>query len=469
MRNPAIAHQDTATRDAISRRNWLSSTGLQAAGLGALHQFWGTIAKAGLQQNDTTSLATNTRRAKAVIMIFNCGAPSHMDLWDMKPNAPSELRGLFQPISTSVSGIEISELLPEVAKRMDKLSIVRTLHHTHGGHNSGMHWSIVGKPYRIDSTLINPSRADVPSFGTLINWLAQRDGYSGNVPPYVITPSPHCDSTKYLTPGQFGGCLGSRFDPFVLNSDPNAKGFHIPGLKLDDAITQHRLVDRQSLLQTLDVQGNLVASDITAEIDVQRSRALGLIGSNTASEVFDLSREPDSVRDRYGRHSWGQSHLLARRLVEAGSRFVTTVNGPSITWDTHKDNFSQLKNRLVPPMEKAYVALLDDLSERGLLDETLVIWMGDFGRTPVINKDAGRDHWPQCYSMVLAGGGIRGGQVIGESDKTGAYPFVRPVTPADIHATVFAALGYDAQHITYHMTDGRPMPVCDGKVIHELI
>ena len=289
------------------------------------------------------------------------------------------------------------------------------------------------------------------------------------MPPYVISPSPHCDSTKYLTPGQFGGCLGSRFDPFVLNSDPNAKDFQIPGMKLDEAITLQRLLDRQSLLQTLDVHGKFVASDITADIDVQRATALGLIGSNTASEVFDLTREPDSVRDRYGRHSWGQSHLLARRLVEAGSRFVTTVNGPSITWDTHKDNFNQLQNRLVPPMEKAFIALVDDLSERGLLDETLVIWMGDFGRTPMINKDAGRDHWPQCYSMVLAGGGIRGGQVIGESDKTGAYPFVRPITPADIHATVFAALGYDAKSLTYHMPDGRPMPVCDGEVIRELL
>jgi hypothetical protein len=411
----------------------------------------------------------SNRRAKSVILIFNCGAPSHTDLWDMKPGAPSEIRGLFQPIATNVTGIEISELLPQLAQRMDKLSIVRTLHHNHGGHNSGMHWSIVGKPYRIDSTLINPGRADVPCFGTLVSWLAQRDGYSASVPPYVITPFPHCDSTKYLTPGQFGGCLGSRFDPFVLNSDPNAKGFRVPGLQLDEAMTPQRLQDRQSLLQTLDLPGHLVASDMTADIDAQRAKALGLISSNAASEVFDLSREPTTVRDRYGRHSWGQSHLLARRLVEAGSRFVTTVNGPSITWDTHKDNFNQLKNRLVPPMEQAFAALLDDLSERGLLDETLVVWMGDFGRTPVINKEAGRDHWPQCYSMVLAGGGIRGGQVIGESDSTGARPRLRPVTPAEIHATVFAALGYDAQHINYHMTDGRPMPVCSAEPIRELL
>lgn len=457
---------------ATSRRRWMTSTGSQMAGLGALHQFWGTIAQATALTNGTAGPApvqTNQRRAKSVIMIFNCGAPSHLDLWDMKPNAPVEIRGEFQPIATNVPGIEISELMPEVAKRMDKLSIVRTLHHTHGGHNSGMHWSIVGKPYRIDSTLINPSRTDIPCFGTLINWLAQRDGYSGSVPPYVITPSPHCDSTKYLTPGQFGGCLGSRFDPFVLNSDPNAKGFQVPGLQLDATITQQRLQDRRSLLSSLDGTDQLVASEMTADIDVQRANALGLISSNAASEVFDLTKEPDSIRDRYGRHSWGQSHLLARRLVEAGSRFVTTVNGPSITWDTHKDNFNQMKNRLVPPMEKAYVALLDDLAERGLLVETLVIWMSDFGRTPVINKEAGRDHWPQCYSMVLAGGGIRGGQVVGESDKTGARPLVRPVTPADVHATVFAALGYDAKNIHYHMTDGRPMPVCDGTVIQELI
>ncbi|MDA1230326.1 MAG: DUF1501 domain-containing protein [Planctomycetota bacterium] len=464
MRPLAAARPNNET----SRRKWMTAAGPQAAALGALHQFWGTIAQADSFPNVAATRPTNHRLAKSVIMIFNCGAPSHLDLWDMKPNAPSEIRGEFQPISTNVAGIEISELLPEVAKRMDKMSIVRTLHHTHGGHNSGMHWSIVGKPYRIDSTLINPSRTDIPCFGTLISWLAQRDGYSGSVPPYVITPSPHCDSTKYLTPGQFGGCLGSRFDPFVLNSDPNAKGFQVPGLQLDATITQQRLQDRRLLLSSLDDHGKLVASNIAADIDIQRAKALGLISSNTASEVFDLSREPDTVRDRYGRHSWGQSHLLARRLVEAGSRFVSTVNGPSITWDTHKDNFNQMKNRLVPPMEKAYVALLDDLSERGLLDETLVIWMGDFGRTPIINKDAGRDHWPQCYSMVLAGGGIRGGQVVGESDKTGAHPFVRPVTPADVHATVFAALGYDAQHINYQMTDGRPVPVCDGSVIHEL-
>lgn len=452
----------------MSRRQWTTAAGLSAAGLGTLSQFWGNFAQAA-QQAETAANSNSGRRARSVILIFNCGAPSHTDLWDMKPGAPSEIRGEFRPIATNVSGIEISELLPRMAQRMDKLSIVRTVHHEHGAHNAGMHWSIVGKPYRVDSTLINPGRADIPCFGTLAGWLAQRDGYSANVPPYVITPYPHCDSMVYLTPGQYGGCLGSRFDPFVLNADPGGKGFHVPGLRLVESVSPQRLTDRTSLLQSLETRGATVHSEVSADIDIQRAKALGLISSNAASEVFDLSRESDAVRDRYGRHSWGQSHLLARRLVEAGSRFVTTVNGPSITWDTHKDNFNQLKNRLVPPMEQAFAALIDDLSARGLLDETLVIWMGDFGRTPVINKEAGRDHWPQCYSVVLGGGGIRGGQIIGESDSTGAYPKLRPVTPADIHATAFKSLGYDAQQITYHTSDGRPMPVSDGTPLDELL
>jgi hypothetical protein len=387
----------------------------------------------------------------------------------MKPRASAEVRGPFRPISTSVPGIQISELLPDLAQRTDKLAIVRTVQHTHGGHNSGMYWSIVGRPYRVDSTLINPARTDYPSFGTLVGWLAQRDGYTNSVPPYVITPFPHCDSMRYITPGQYGGCLGTRYDPFVLNSDPNAKEFQVPSLRLAAGMTPQRLRDRQQLLGQLQTRGALLAGEAAQEMEAHRANALALVSSNTASEAFDLSREPDAVRDRYGRHSWGQSHLLARRLVEAGSRFVTTVNGPSIIWDTHQDNFNRLQNKLVPPMQRAYVALLDDLSERGLLDETLVVWMGDFGRTPKINKDAGRDHWPQCYSVVLAGGGIRGGQVVGESDATGAAPRLRPVTPADIHATVFAALGYDAQRLTYRTADGRPTPVCDGTPLAELL
>jgi hypothetical protein len=428
---------------------------------------------AGALLTDLSSLSAAQPRAagkaKAVICIFNCGAPSHHDLFDPKPEAPDTVRGEFETISTSVPGIQVTELIPELAKRADKLAIVRSLHHRQASHNAGMYYSIVGRPYRVDSTLINPSPTDYPSFGTLAGWLAQRDGYTGAVPPYVITPEPHCDSKVYITPGQYGGCLGSKYDPFVLQADPNAADFKVRNLRLNDELSPDRLSQRTQLLGQLGTATKAVPSASAAEYDLQRDKAVALITSGDAERAFDLSKEPDAVRERYGRHTWGQSHLLARRLVEAGARFITTVNGPSITWDTHLDNFGRLKNRLVPPMQKAYAALLDDLEERGLLDTTLVIWMGDFGRTPTINKDAGRDHWPQCYTVVLAGGGVPGGQVVGSSDKLGAYPKDRPLTPADLHATVFRLLGYDPGSITYQTADGRPTLVSEGEPIRELL
>ena len=411
---------------------------------------------------------TGPGKAKSVILIFNGGAPSHIDLWDPKPEAPSEIRGIFSAVDTNVPGIRVSELLPRMAKRMDKVALIRSVHHEHTSHNSGMYWATAGRPYRVDSTLINPSRTDLPGVGTLVGWLAQRDGFSRDVPPYVITPFPHCDSKLYITPGQFGGCLGSRYDPFVLDDDPNAAGFRVRNLALDPSLTPDRLRERLNLLRDLGNPSAASASPQAADLDVFNQQAASILQSGKAAEAFDLSKEPDSVRERYGRHSWGQSHLLARRLVEAGTRFVTTVNGPSITWDTHKDNFNTLKNRLVPPMDQAYAALLDDLDERGLLDTTLVVWMGEFGRTPKINVDAGRDHWPGCYSVLLAGGGIRGGQIIGASDSTGAYPKDRPTTPADIHATMYAALGYDVRSISYQSADGRPIALTEGVPMSEV-
>ncbi len=460
-----VVFPQSVSQRPISRRQALlaGAVGLGAVELGAFGQFAGRWLQAA-----ATQPAALSARPKSVILIFNCGAPSHLDLWDPKPNATDTVRGPFHTISTNVPGIQVSELLPRMATRADKLAIVRTLHHQHTQHNSGMYWSIVGRPYRIDNTLINPSRADHPSFGTLVGWLSQRESQRNGAPPYVITPSPHCDSFQYITPGQFGGCLGPRFDPFVVNADPNAKQFKVPNLGRLIEVPAERLADRRHLLSQLE---RASAADCTASRDYQtnRAEALALMTTGRAGEAFDLSREPNHVRDRYGRHPWGQSHLLARRLIEAGTRFVTTVNGPSIVWDTHKDNFNLLKNQLVPPMEQAFAALLDDLAERGLLETTLVIWMGDFGRTPVINKDAGRDHWPDCYSMVLAGCGVPGGQVIGESDSTAAFPLHRPVSPADIHATVFRLLGFDSRQITYQSADGRPIPLSDGTPVPELL
>jgi hypothetical protein len=444
--------------EGFDRRSWLGAAGL--SGIAALY--------AGVSQTFAAP-TTKPTRAKSVILIFNSGAPSHIDLWDPKPEAPEAIRGKYQPIATSVPGMQFSEMLPRMARHADKLALIRSVYHKHSSHNSGMYWSIVGRPYAMDSTLINPGRADVPSVGTLTGWLAQRDGYSGATPPYVITPRPHCDSLLYLTPGQFGGCLGPRFDPLVLNGDPNDDQFQVPNLGMAEGLTSARLHERHELLQQFERRGSRIETPSSREIDVHRTKALEIVLSGEAQRAFDLSREPKAIRERYGRHPWGQSHLLARRLVEAGSRFVTTVNGPSIVWDTHKEHYRRLENVLVPPMEQAYSALLDDLSERGLLDTTLVVWMGDFGRTPQFNVNGGRDHWPHCYTMVLAGGGIKGGQVIGRSDKIGAVPAERHVRPADVHATIFAALGYDSKSITYHLGDGRPVLLSDGDVIRELL
>lgn len=447
---------DPARRSA-PRRQFLKTA---AGGLGA---FWAGWLRAQAAQ------PARSGKARSVIMIFNCGGPSHLDLWDPKPHATDAVRGPFETIGTSVGGITVTEMIPKLAQRMDKLALVRTVHHSHSGHNAGMYWSIVGRPYKRDDTLINPGPGDYPSFGTLVSWLAQRDGYSGAVPPYVITPYPHCDSTVYITPGQFGGCLGVKYDPYVLDADPNAGDFRVCNLGLQEGMTTERLRERIDLFEHFDDSARPITCASARDLDVFHSRAASMVFSGDAARAFQLSQEPAEVRDRYGRHQWGQSHLLARRLVESGVPFVSTVNGRSIIWDTHKDNFGRMKRSLVPPMEQAYAALLDDLSERGLLETTLVLWIGDFGRTPVINKDAGRDHWPQCYSVVLAGGGIRGGQVIGESDKTGAYPHSRPVTPADVHATVFTKLGYDPHGITYPTVDGRPTLLSDGEPIRELL
>ena len=417
----------------------------------------------------TTIAASGVGKTKSVIMIFNGGAPSHIDLWDPKPAATDTVRGPYSPIETNVPGVQVSELLPQLAQRADKLSIIRSVHHRQSSHNSGMYWTTVGRPYPIDSTLINPARTDIPCLGTLIGWLAQQNGYNDPLPPYVISPNPHCDSFKYLTPGQFGGCLGSKYDPLVLNQDPNAEGFQLPDLGELAGMTVNRQQDRYELLNQLDSRCCQLQSELVRDFTVNRAKASALVTSQTASRAFDLSREPAALREKYGRNTWGQSHLLARRLVEHGVRFVTTVNGPSITWDTHQNNFHRLKNQLVPPMERAFTALLDDLADRGMLDSTLVLWVGDFGRTPLINKDSGRDHWPQCYTAVLAGGGLRTGQVIGESDSMGAVPRLRPIAPADIHATIFHALGYDSRSIMYHMTDGRPVMLSDGTPIPELL
>lgn len=435
------------------RRDIVRSTTLALAGA-----WCAGLQRLGHLQGAVTPLAP---KAKRVVMIFNAGAPSHHDLFDPKPDAPESVRGSFKTVATRVPGVHFTELIPDLANRADKLALIRGLHHTHTQHNSGMHWSIVGKPYRVDSTLINPGSQDSPSIGTLVGWLTRRQDPARLMPPYVITPQPHCDSFAYITPGQFGGCLGRDHDPLVVAADPAAPDFRMRDLEPGLDLPTDRMDLRNHLL------GDLSAPN--PAFDALRKKAREILVSSRVRTAFDLSQEPAKVRDRYGRHTWGQSHLLARRLLEADCRFVTTVNGPSIVWDTHKDNFNSLKNRLVPPMQRAFAALLDDLEERGMLEETLVVWLGDFGRTPFINADAGRDHWPQCYTAVVAGGGMRLGQAVGSSDRMGAYPKDSPHTPADLHATILTALGYDPHRTLYTTAEGRPSPLSEGSAIRALL
>ena len=300
-----------------SRRSFLKLTGVASTSL-----------LSGLSQA-AHAQPTAMGKAKSVIMIFNCGGPSHIDLWDPKPKAGDAVRGPYQPIDTNVAGIQISELLPKMSRVADKLAILRSVNHSQASHNAGMYYTTVGRPYRVDSTLINPSSNDHPSLGTLVGWLARRDGYSSGVPPYVIAPYPHCDSTVYLTPGQFGGCLGMQHDPLVLDADPNAADFQVRNLKLDASLTAETFRERLGLLDQMNRRGLSIASSMAADMDVFQSQASSMVMSDKASQAFDLSQEPPQLRDRYGRHTWGQSHLLARRLVESGAKFVSAVIIPS--------------------------------------------------------------------------------------------------------------------------------------------
>jgi hypothetical protein len=450
--------------DGWSRREFLRVGGLGALGLTLAD--WFRAEKAG---------AVSNGKAKSVILIFNSGAPSHVDLWDMKPNAPDDVRGPFKPVKTNVPGIEISELMPYVAKHADKFAIVRSVYHDNVNHNPGQYNILTGMRYPRDSVQVQQEPNDFPGMGSLVSYLAHRKGHNSPVPPYVLLPKPSRDQV-YITPGQFGGFLGKAHDPFVVGDDPNRSDFRVRDLGPAAGTTVGRIHGRRSLLKTLDnVMRAVDRNPDVRGIDEMQERVLTLMTSTQVREAFDLSQESAKLRDKYGRHTWGQSHLLARRLIERGARFVTTLNGEAINWDTHGENFTRLRNHLVPPAQKAFAALLEDLEERGLLEETLVVWLGEFGRSPRIGKVGptfvspdGRDHWPSCFSVVMAGGGVKGGQVIGESDNIAAYPIARPVKTEDVTATIFHAIGYDPYTEEYPSPEGRPLRISYGDPVMEL-
>jgi uncharacterized protein (DUF1501 family) len=404
--------------------------------------------------------------AKSVIMLFQFGGPSHLDSFDPKPDAPEGIRGEFKTLRTRTPGLLVSEHLPKLAERSDLYAVVRSVRHTRSAHNSGAYYSLTGREPLVDIVTANASSIDFPHPGSIVDYL---DRPEKQVPSFVALPTMIADG-PFRTPGEFAGLLGKAHDPLWILKDPNAADFKVTELAPPAGVDVERLRDRKTMQAGLAGLSDL--AERTQEIKGMRdyqARAIDLLTSTRTQKAFDINDEPAKVREKYGRFTYGQSVLLARRLVEAGVRFVTVYYSPGIGgWDTHKGNFSTLKESRLPNTDRTLSALLDDLKDRGLLDETLVYWTGDFGRTPKVNKDAGRDHWPQCMSVVMAGGGVRGGTTYGASDPSGAFPKDNPVRPDDIVATVFRALGFNPETEIRDQL-GRPMPISAGAPINALL
>jgi uncharacterized protein (DUF1501 family) len=442
----------------LTRRSFLTIGALGATGL-TLSTFL-----------ERTAQASGVRRrsgARSCILLHQFGGPSHLDTFDPKPDAPAGIRGTFGVIATTVPGIRFSEHLPRLARQFDQFALVRSVTHRTSSHNSAAYYSLTGHQPLIDIVTANASALDVPAYGSVLAYLGAGSG-PRRVPPFVSLPTMIADG-PFRTPGEFAGFLGKMYDPLLIHSDPNAPAFNANELTLPDGITVQRAVGRDDLLRELEDVSRLADRHAAVRgMNAHRARALSLLTSRETQQALNIQREPDRIRQRYGRTTYGQSCLLARRLIEAGVRFVTVYYSPGIGgWDTHKDNFPTLRNSRLPNTDTAVSALLEDLHERGLLEETLVMWCGEFGRSPRINKDAGRDHWPQCYTVLLAGGGLKGGMVHGASDASGAFPRENPVRPDDISATLFTALGLDPQTEIRDQL-GRPFAISRGEAIRSL-
>ena len=403
-------------------------------------------------------------KAKSVILVFLTGAPSHQDIWDLKPEAPVGIRGDYLPIDTNVPGIQIGPHVSRLAQMADKYAIVRSMTHDLPGHEQGTHFVLTGINQLPPGATHMASRNDWPCYSAGLQELRpQGDG----LPMGVMLPT--YLHNGYGFSGQTGGFMGSRLDPWHITKDPNAANFQLDELTLQNGVTIQRVDHRRALLSELDRQRrDLESVSVAKPLSRSRQEAYQLLSAGGRfRDAFDMDREPTEMRDRYGRHAFGQSLLLARRLVEAGIPIVQANMGTMNNWDTHVDNFGQLKTRLLPPFDQGFSALLSDLCERGLLEETLVVAIGEFGRTPQINPTAGRDHWSGVFSAVFAGAGVRGGQVVGASDAHAAYPATRGWYPADLGATIYTALGIDPSS-TIMDPFGRPHRLNAGDVISPL-
>lgn len=405
-------------------------------------------------------------RAKNVIFLHQHGGPSHIDTFDMKPEAPAGIRGEFSPIASSLTGVPVCEHLPRWAEMLHLWGQVRSVHHKMKNHNSAGYYCLTGKAPPTDDQRLRDSLELYPAYGSVVSKFL--GPVEKGIPPFVAFP--HIVRDGSITPGQHASYLGKRFDPFFFGSDPNSSSFALPELELPASVDLARLGRRRELMNIVDAQLGLKhQSSIASGMDQFQQQALSILSAPGLKQALDLSQEPERLRDAYGRTTYGQSCLLARRLIEAGTRFVTVYFSSSIGgkgsegWDTHQDNFTDLKNRLLPVTDQTVPTLIADLRSRGLLEETLVIWMGEFGRGPKIgDRDGkGRNHWPECYTIMMTGGGVRGGAIYGSSDNQGAFPATDPVRPEDIAATLYWSLGIDPKSEVID-TQSRPLPISLG-------
>jgi uncharacterized protein (DUF1501 family) len=408
-------------------------------------------------------------KGKSVIVVFLTGAPSHIDTFDVKPDAPPEVRGEFKAVATKLPGVHVGEHLPRLAARADRYALVRSLSHRENNHLVATHHVLTGHPMPGAFFDKVASRDDWPCYAGALDYLRPRhDGIpSGvNLPTFLV-------EGPLTWPGQHAGFLGPKHDPWQITRDPNGPDFRVDSLRPAPGIEIDRLGDRRALLEEVDRQQRQFAGLAECRrLSDQQQLAFSVLTSGKVARAFDLDREPAAVRDRYGRHAFGQSLLLARRLVQAGVPVVQANMGHVQNWDNHSDIFPTLKNRLLPPLDRGVAALLDDLEALGLLDETLVLMLGEFGRMPKLStqrgsRSVGRDHWAPCFFGLFAGAGVRPGQVIGKSDKIGAYPVTTPYSPDDVGATVYHVLGLDPASEVRDRQD-RPAQLNRGTVMEAL-
>ena len=413
----------------------------------------------------------SSKRVKSVLLIFQTGAPSQIDTLDPKPDAPEEVRGSFKPIATKANGVMVCEHLPKLAARADKFAIIRSMTHGLPSHEHATHMMLTGIDKMPPGATHMASRADWPSYASGLDFVRPR---ADGIPNGVMLPT--YLNNGYGFSGQSAGLLGAKFDPWHIRQDPNDPAFRVEELNLPLGLTADHLDNRRGLLAEIDRQAAAIDKAAeTASWSGLQDKAFTLLTSGAVKQAFAIDREDPRTRDRYGRHMFGQSLLLARRLLQAGVPIVQANMGHMNNWDTHTDNCGQLKSRLLPPLDQGVSALLDDLTATGMLDETLVIMVGEFGRTPKVGQDSqglpqhrtGRDHWAGVFSALFAGGGVMGGQVIGRSDKLGAYPASRGYYPSDLGATIYQALGVDPQSTVTDVLD-RPLQLNHGEPITPL-